>query len=165
MAVADTSKRIAEAQKLAKSEPTKAEEIYKDVLSTDPGSNDSAIKSYETALIGLGELYRDQKRVDALAELVKQARSVLSSFAKAKTSKLGELPQHHAQHMPRCLARLTPNSKAAARALHDHPQHHRHTNIRHQVVHRMGRLRAKRIFEAEPGDTARLALHGKAVLL
>jgi 26S proteasome regulatory subunit N6 len=90
MAVADTSKRIAEAQKLAKSEPTKAEEIYKDVLSTDPGSNENAIKSYESALIGLGELYRDQKRVDALAELVKQARSVLSSFAKAKTSKLGE---------------------------------------------------------------------------
>jgi 26S proteasome regulatory subunit N6 len=27
--------------------------------------------------------------VDALAELVRQARSVLSSFAKAKTSKLG----------------------------------------------------------------------------
>jgi 26S proteasome regulatory subunit N6 len=39
--------------------------------------------------VSLGELYRDQNKVDALAELVKQARSVMSSFAKAKTSKLG----------------------------------------------------------------------------
>jgi 26S proteasome regulatory subunit N6 len=89
MAVADTSKRIAEAQKLAKSEPTQAEQLYKEVLAADPGSNETAIKNYETALVGLGELYRDQKRVDALAELIQQARSVLSSFAKAKTSKLG----------------------------------------------------------------------------
>jgi 26S proteasome regulatory subunit N6 len=85
MAVPDTSARIAEAQKLAKSDATKAEQIFKDVLSRDPGSNETAIKNYE------GELYRDQKRVDALAELVTQARSIMSSFAKAKTSKLGRL--------------------------------------------------------------------------
>jgi 26S proteasome regulatory subunit N6 len=90
MAAADTSKRIEEAQKLAKTEPTQAEQIYKEVLATDPGTNEIAIKNYEIALVGLGELYRDQKRVDALAELVKQARSVLSSFAKAKTAKLGK---------------------------------------------------------------------------
>ncbi len=95
MAVADTSKRIEEAQELAKSEPAKAEQIYKEVLSTDPGSNETAIKNYERALVGLGELYRDQKRVDALAELVRQARSVLSSFAKAKTAKLGASLQYH----------------------------------------------------------------------
>ena len=70
MAVPETSSRIAEAQKLAKSDPSKAEQIFKDVLSQDPGSNETAIKNYESALIGLGELYRDQKRVDALAELV-----------------------------------------------------------------------------------------------
>lgn len=89
MAVPETTSRVAEAQKLAKSDPSKAEQIYKDVLSQNPGSNEAAIKNYETALVGLGELYRDQKKVDALAELVKQARSVMSSFAKAKTSKLG----------------------------------------------------------------------------
>lgn len=89
MAVAETGKRVEEAQKLAKTEPAKAEKIYQEVLSQDPGSNEQAIKHYETALIALGELYRDQKKVDALAELVRQARSVLSSFAKAKTSKLG----------------------------------------------------------------------------
>lgn len=87
--VAESGNRIAEAQKLAKSDPSKAEQIYKEVLSTNPGSNEAAIKSYESALVGLGELFRDQKRVDALAELVRQTRSVLSSFAKAKTAKLG----------------------------------------------------------------------------
>lgn len=95
MAVADTSntsKQIEEASKLAKTEPAKAEQTYKEVLAKDPGSNEAAIKNYESALVGLGELYRDQKRVDALAELVRQARSVLSSFAKAKTAKLGEHP-------------------------------------------------------------------------
>jgi 26S proteasome regulatory subunit N6 len=89
MAVPDTTARIAEAQKLTQSDPTQAERIFKDVLSQDPGSNEAAIKNYESALVGLGELYRDQKRVDALAELVRQARSIMSSFAKAKTSKLG----------------------------------------------------------------------------
>lgn len=89
MAVADAGKRIEEAQKQAKAEPAKAEKIYQEVLAQDPGSNETAIKHYETALVSLGELYRDQKKVDALAELVRQARSVLSSFAKAKTSKLG----------------------------------------------------------------------------
>lgn len=92
MAVPETTSRVAEAQKLAKSDPSKAEQIYQDVLSQNPGSNEAAIKNYETALVGLGELYRDQNKVDALAELVKQARSVMSSFAKAKTSKLGIYP-------------------------------------------------------------------------
>jgi 26S proteasome regulatory subunit N6 len=100
MAAAETSKRIAEAQKLAKSDPTKAEQVYKEVLATEPGSNESAIKNYESALIGLGEVYRDQKRVDALAELVRQARSVLSSFAKAKTAKLGEWLASFARALP-----------------------------------------------------------------
>ena len=89
MAVPETTSRVAEAQKLAKSDPSKAEQIFNDILSQNPGSKEAAIKNYETALVGLGELYRDQKNVDALAELVKQARSVMSSFAKAKTSKLG----------------------------------------------------------------------------
>ena len=99
MAVTDTGKRIEEAQKLATTEPAKAEKIYQDVLSQDPGSNETAIKHYETALVLLGELYRDQKKVDALAELVRQTRSVLSSFAKAKTSKLGMLECYHIRAM------------------------------------------------------------------
>ncbi|KAH7119056.1 PCI domain-containing protein [Dendryphion nanum] len=88
MAVAESGKRIEEAQKLVKTDPAKAEQLFKDVISSNPGSNEAAIKNYESALVGLGELYRDQRRVDALAELVRQTRSILSSFAKAKTAKL-----------------------------------------------------------------------------
>ena len=83
------SKRIEEAQKLAKTDPSKAEAIYKDILSKGPGSGEAALRDYEAALMGLGEIYRDTKRPNELAELVRTSRSVLSSFAKAKTAKLG----------------------------------------------------------------------------
>ncbi|KAL8851238.1 MAG: hypothetical protein Q9221_003869 [Calogaya cf. arnoldii] len=82
------TKRIVEAQKLAKSNPSTAESIYKDVLSKGPGSGEAALKHYETALMGLGELYRDQKKSHELSELVTSSRSTLSSFAKAKTAKI-----------------------------------------------------------------------------
>lgn len=88
-AASDSAKRIEEAHKLSKDSPAKAEDIYKDILSKDPGSNDAAVKNFENALLGLGELYRDHKKVDELAELIQTTRSVLSSFAKAKTAKLG----------------------------------------------------------------------------
>ena len=81
--------KVKEANKLAKSEPAKAENLYKEVLVRSPGSNQAALQDYENALVGLGELYRDTKRSDDLAELVKTSRSTLSSFAKAKTAKLG----------------------------------------------------------------------------
>ncbi|KAF2495158.1 PCI-domain-containing protein [Lophium mytilinum] len=86
--ITDDAKRIEEAHDLAKKAPTKAEAIYQDILSKDPGATDAALKNYEAALVGLGEVYRDQKKVDDLAELVLKTRSVLSSFAKAKTAKL-----------------------------------------------------------------------------
>ncbi|KAL8861862.1 MAG: hypothetical protein Q9178_001731 [Gyalolechia marmorata] len=82
------TKRIAEAQKLAESDPAKAESIYKDVLSKGPGSGEAALKDFETALISLGELYRDQKKPNELSDLVTSTRSTLSSFAKAKTAKI-----------------------------------------------------------------------------
>ncbi|KAL8749322.1 MAG: hypothetical protein Q9184_006851 [Pyrenodesmia sp. 2 TL-2023] len=82
------SKRINEAQKLAKSEPSKAESIYKDVLSKDPQSGEGGLREYESALMGLGELYRDEKKPNELSALVTNSRSTLSSFAKAKTAKL-----------------------------------------------------------------------------
>ncbi|KAI4137923.1 MAG: hypothetical protein L6R39_007043 [Caloplaca ligustica] len=82
------SKRIDEAQKLAKSDPSKAESIYKDVLSKGPGSGEAALREYETALMGLGELYRDEKKPNELSQLVTNSRSTLSSFAKAKTAKI-----------------------------------------------------------------------------
>ncbi|CAM1504212.1 Fc.00g018030.m01.CDS01 [Cosmosporella sp. VM-42] len=83
------STRIQEAKKLTKSDPRKAEAIYKDITSKAPSAtSDAATREYETALISLGELYRDQKNTQELVTLIKESRSVFSSFAKAKSSKL-----------------------------------------------------------------------------
>ncbi|KIW80694.1 hypothetical protein Z517_07310 [Fonsecaea pedrosoi CBS 271.37] len=80
--------KVNEARKLAKTDSAKAESIYKDVLAQSPGSDQAALQVYENALVGLGELYRDNKRSEDLSALVKTSRSTLSSFAKAKTAKL-----------------------------------------------------------------------------
>ncbi|KAL9040300.1 MAG: hypothetical protein Q9214_004544 [Letrouitia sp. 1 TL-2023] len=82
------TKQLEEAQKISKTEPGKAESIYKDALSKGPGSGEAALRDYENALMGLGGLYRDQKRPNDLSELVTTSRSTLSSFAKAKTAKI-----------------------------------------------------------------------------
>ena len=89
MAQEDNAKRIEEAKKLSKDQPAKAEQIYKDILSKQPGTNDRAAREFESALMGLGELYRDHKRTQDLATLIQQTRDVLTSFARAKTAKLG----------------------------------------------------------------------------
>jgi len=61
MAPADSA-RIAEAKKLAKTDPKKAEAQYKDIISKPPSvTSDAAVREYETALVSLGELYRDGK--------------------------------------------------------------------------------------------------------
>ncbi|KAK3304428.1 PCI domain-containing protein [Chaetomium strumarium] len=83
------SERVREAQKLAKSDPRKAEQIYQGIISKPPSvTSDAAIREYESALVSLGELYRDQKNTNELVGLVTKSRTVLSSFAKAKTAKL-----------------------------------------------------------------------------
>jgi len=38
-----------------------AEQIYHEILSKSAGTNESALREQEAALIQLGELYRDQK--------------------------------------------------------------------------------------------------------
>jgi len=80
--------RIAEAKELAKKDPGKAESLYKGILDQGPGTGESGARTYEDALIGLGELYRDHRKQRELAELVESTRSTLSAFAKAKTAKL-----------------------------------------------------------------------------
>jgi 26S proteasome regulatory subunit N6 len=61
MAPADSAK-IQEAQKLAKTNPRKAEAQYKEIISKPPSAtSDAAVREYETALVSLGELYRDEK--------------------------------------------------------------------------------------------------------
>lgn len=89
MAVAPApSAKIEEARKEAKQNPLAAEAIYKGILSQKPGTTESALREYEAALMGLGESYRDQKKTQELASLVKSSTSSLSSFTKAKTAKL-----------------------------------------------------------------------------
>lgn len=80
---------VAEAKKISKTDPAQAEKLYKEVLSKPVGTNEAASRDYESALLGLGELYRDHKKQKDLSELIKTSRSTVSSFAKAKTAKLG----------------------------------------------------------------------------
>ncbi|PWY76486.1 SWI-SNF complex subunit [Aspergillus sclerotioniger CBS 115572] len=83
-----TAGRIEEARGLAKNDPSKAESILKQLLSQGTGSTEASSRDYETALVSLGELYRDQKKPHEIAELIKTSRDSFSSFAKAKTAKL-----------------------------------------------------------------------------
>lgn len=92
MAVDDNSQRILEAKRLSPTAPAQSEAIYKDILAKPPGSNDKAVRDFEAALIGLGELFRDQHRTADLSSLIQQTREVLTSFARAKTAKLGMAP-------------------------------------------------------------------------
>lgn len=63
MAAGDSA-RVQEAQKLAKSDPRKAEALYKEITSKAPtAASDAANREYESALVSLGELYRDEKYV------------------------------------------------------------------------------------------------------
>jgi 26S proteasome regulatory subunit N6 len=88
MAVGESS-RVVEAQEIAKTDPRKAEAIYKDITSKAPqATSDAATREYEAALIALGELYKDEKNTQELVALVKESRAVFSSFAKAKSAKL-----------------------------------------------------------------------------
>ncbi|KAL2008114.1 hypothetical protein VTN00DRAFT_8096 [Thermoascus crustaceus] len=82
------AQRVEQARALSKQDASKAESIYKEVLAQGPGSTEASSRDYESALVGLGELYRDGRRPQELAELIKTSRDVFSAFAKAKTAKL-----------------------------------------------------------------------------
>jgi tetratricopeptide (TPR) repeat protein len=82
------AQRIEEARALAKKDASQAAIIYKEVLAQGPGSTESSSRDYENALVGLGELYRDEKKPQEIAELIRTSRDSFSSFAKAKTAKL-----------------------------------------------------------------------------
>lgn len=84
-----TAQRIEEARTLSKTNPSKAESTFKEILAQGPGSSEASSRDYENALVGLGELYRDGKKPQEIAELIKTSRDSFSSFAKAKTAKLG----------------------------------------------------------------------------
>ncbi|KAG6831475.1 hypothetical protein H0H92_010384 [Tricholoma furcatifolium] len=75
--------------------PAQAEALYKQILtnttniaSTSDEASSQSLREQETALVKLGELYRDQKNAQGLAEVITSSRSFMSSTAKAKTAKL-----------------------------------------------------------------------------
>ena len=82
--------KIEQAKEVAKTDPAKAEALFKSVLSTGPGRGEAALADYELALMGLGVLYRDGKKANELSELVQSSKAELSSFAKAKTAKISK---------------------------------------------------------------------------
>ncbi|GAA6051821.1 26S proteasome regulatory subunit RPN6 [Rhodotorula toruloides] len=50
--------------------------------------DDELLRDKEQAILKLGELYRDEKNADALAEVLKSSRPLVEHMAKAKTAKL-----------------------------------------------------------------------------
>ena len=108
--MSSTAELLAEAQAVSAENPKKGEKIYKQILNASKSTvNPDELRDQETALVKLGELYRDQKYVSwrvfivwtvqflifscfrnaqGLAEVVTLSRSFLSSTAKAKTAKL-----------------------------------------------------------------------------
>ncbi|WWC87200.1 uncharacterized protein L201_002086 [Kwoniella dendrophila CBS 6074] len=69
------------------SDPAKAEQIYRDILSKKAVDEDE-LRDQETALVKLGALYRDHNKTKELAQLVTDSRTFMSQIAKAKTAKL-----------------------------------------------------------------------------
>lgn len=56
------SAKLQEAQKQVKTNPSKAEHTFKEIISKSPSAtSDAAVREYETALVSLGELYRNEK--------------------------------------------------------------------------------------------------------
>ncbi|KDR68658.1 hypothetical protein GALMADRAFT_256431 [Galerina marginata CBS 339.88] len=85
---------LTKAKSSASTNPQEAEKLYKQVLASTTASiskdDDHAqdLRDQEIALVKLGELYRDQKNAQGLADIITQSRAFMSSTAKAKTAKL-----------------------------------------------------------------------------
>ncbi|KAN0116597.1 proteasome regulatory particle subunit [Russula decolorans] len=87
--MSSTAELLTEAEALRAENPKRGEEIYKQILDSSKSTvNPDELRDQETALVKLGELYKDQKNAQGLAEVVTLSRSFLSSTAKAKTAKL-----------------------------------------------------------------------------
>jgi hypothetical protein len=62
LAINETMSRLAEADAAQKAgDLATAESTYHEILSKSVGSNETGLREQETALIRLGELYRDQQ--------------------------------------------------------------------------------------------------------
>ncbi|KAG7562047.1 hypothetical protein FFLO_02519 [Filobasidium floriforme] len=78
---------LAQANSIAASDPSQAEQLYKQILK-DKAANDEQLREQETALLKLGGLYKAAGNSDALAQLVTDSRDFMGSIAKAKTARL-----------------------------------------------------------------------------
>ncbi|TFK93259.1 PCI-domain-containing protein [Polyporus arcularius HHB13444] len=81
-------------QAKAASDPQEAEKLYREILVSPIDEHapveerEAELRRQESALVKLGEIYRDQKNAKGLAEVITLSRSFVSSTAKAKTAKL-----------------------------------------------------------------------------
>jgi 26S proteasome regulatory subunit N6 len=73
---------------MAKDQPASAESTYKEILSVQSSQSEQTLRDQQTALVKLGEIYRDSKNAESLAKVVTMSRSFISSTAKAKTANL-----------------------------------------------------------------------------
>ncbi|KIP03145.1 hypothetical protein PHLGIDRAFT_130323 [Phlebiopsis gigantea 11061_1 CR5-6] len=89
-----TAELLKQAGEYAKSDPKRAVQIYNDILAQQQNKDASnseqaeALRHQETALVKLGELYRDQHNAEGVADVINKSRAFMSSTAKAKTAKL-----------------------------------------------------------------------------
>ncbi|KAM6500055.1 PCI domain containing protein [Amanita muscaria] len=97
MATPTTQGLLSQAESLISTDWTKAEALYKQILQDTAFTSTEApkdaeqsqiLRDQETALVKLGELYRNQKNAEGLAQVITLSRSFMSSTAKAKTAKL-----------------------------------------------------------------------------
>ncbi|KAF5387395.1 hypothetical protein D9757_005788 [Collybiopsis confluens] len=88
--MSSTAQLLTDADSAVKSDPKRAESLYKQILSSKASQNESTqlLRDQETALVNLGQLYRDQNNAQGVAEVINLSRSFMSSTAKAKTAKL-----------------------------------------------------------------------------
>ncbi|KAF5317785.1 hypothetical protein D9619_012521 [Psilocybe cf. subviscida] len=96
MSSASVPDLLTQAASVSKTQPAKAEAIYKQILASAsappakdvPDAQAQDLRDQEVALVKLGELYRDTKNAKGLAAVITQSRAFMSSTAKAKTAKL-----------------------------------------------------------------------------
>ncbi|OZJ06402.1 hypothetical protein BZG36_00663 [Bifiguratus adelaidae] len=78
---------LEQADETRRKDPNASIEIYKQILSQE-GTSEDVLREKETALTHLGEVYRDLKKPNDLAELIRSSKDFMTSIAKAKTAKI-----------------------------------------------------------------------------
>jgi len=82
-------KLLEEAEGVEKTNPQRAEQIYREILQQPANEGDAnLLRDQETALVNLGKLCRDHKDASGLAQVITMSRAYMTSSAKAKTAKL-----------------------------------------------------------------------------